>query len=154
MREKMGTITANEPSTPPAVAKPERPKKVKPEPQPKVAKPAEPVKRSPQPEPAVTATTPGTSPSIQPVPDSTETAAQPVTAAPVPNPPKEPKQKKSKEKQTAVKAAPNFQPIQGPASPLGSDKKQRLSELLRKYQADELTPEQYHQQRAKILSEP
>ena len=30
----------------------------------------------------------------------------------------------------------------------------RLAELLRKYKADEITPEEYHQQRAKILSEP
>ena len=31
---------------------------------------------------------------------------------------------------------------------------QRLQELLRKYRADQVTPEEYHQQRAKILAEP
>ena len=29
-----------------------------------------------------------------------------------------------------------------------------LAELLKRYKADEITPEEYHQQRAKILAEP
>jgi uncharacterized protein YnzC (UPF0291/DUF896 family) len=37
---------------------------------------------------------------------------------------------------------------------VSADKTQRLAELLRKYKAEEITPEEYHQQRAKILSEP
>ncbi|PWU13592.1 MAG: hypothetical protein C5B50_18870 [Verrucomicrobia bacterium] len=42
---------------------------------------------------------------------------------------------------------------EAPALPISQDKQHRLSELLRKYKADELTPEQYHQERAKILAE-
>lgn len=47
----------------------------------------------------------------------------------------------------------SFPRLQGPESPLSLDKQQRLSELLRKYKADEITPEQYHAERARILSE-
>ena len=31
---------------------------------------------------------------------------------------------------------------------------QRLAELLRRYQADEITPLEYHTERAKIIAEP
>jgi hypothetical protein len=48
----------------------------------------------------------------------------------------------------------SFPPLQGPAPAVGADKEQRLQELLRKYKADQITPEEYHQQRAKILAEP
>ena len=41
-----------------------------------------------------------------------------------------------------------------PESPLSADKQQRLAELLKKYRADEIGPEQYHTERAKILAEP
>jgi hypothetical protein len=41
----------------------------------------------------------------------------------------------------------------GPPLPISQDKQRRLSDLLQKYKADQLTPEQYHQERAKILAE-
>jgi hypothetical protein len=44
--------------------------------------------------------------------------------------------------------------MQAPALPISADKQQRLQELLRKYMADQVTPEQYHAERAKILAEP
>jgi len=44
-----------------------------------------------------------------------------------------------------------FPPIEKPASPLSSDQQQKLAELLKRYQADELTPEEYHRERAKII---
>jgi hypothetical protein len=47
-----------------------------------------------------------------------------------------------------------FQPIQSPELPISSSKQQRLAALLEKYRADQITPEQYHQERAKILGEP
>jgi hypothetical protein len=55
-----------------------------------------------------------------------------------------------------VKMNPNkgFAPLPGPASPLSAVKEQRLQELLRKYRADEITPEQYQAERARILAEP
>ena len=33
-------------------------------------------------------------------------------------------------------------------------KEQKLADLLRKYRNDEITPQQYHTERAKILAEP
>jgi hypothetical protein len=53
-----------------------------------------------------------------------------------------------------AKAASSFTPIQVPPPAVSADKQTRLAELLRKYKADALTPEEYHKQRAKILSEP
>lgn len=47
----------------------------------------------------------------------------------------------------------SLQPLSGPASPLSAAKQQKLDELLQMYRADRLTPQQYHEQRAKILSE-
>jgi hypothetical protein len=47
-----------------------------------------------------------------------------------------------------------FPPLKGPPPAVAADKEQRLQELLRKYKADQITPEQYHLQRAKILAEP
>ncbi len=48
----------------------------------------------------------------------------------------------------------NFPPLEGPALPISSDKQQRLSELLQRYKADQVTPEQYQAERAKILAGP
>jgi hypothetical protein len=44
--------------------------------------------------------------------------------------------------------------LSGPPSSLSPAKQQKLNELLQQYRADQLTPEQYHEQRAKVLSEP
>jgi len=53
-----------------------------------------------------------------------------------------------------AKLAPNaFQPIEAPALPVSNEKQQRLAELLQKYRADQVTPEQHHLERAKILAE-
>jgi hypothetical protein len=46
-----------------------------------------------------------------------------------------------------------FKPIEPLPSPVSGPKAQRLSELLRKYRADQITPEDYHKQRAAILAE-
>jgi hypothetical protein len=45
-----------------------------------------------------------------------------------------------------------FQPIESPALPISNEKQQRLAELLKKYRADQLSPEEYHQERSKILA--
>jgi len=47
-----------------------------------------------------------------------------------------------------------FMPLTAPALPISMDKEQRLIELLQKYKAEAITPQQYHEARAKILSEP
>jgi hypothetical protein len=67
------------------------------------------------------------------------------------------KQRKKEEKQLARKGAP-VAPIVPPGplveSKFAKSKSQRLAELLEKYRRDEVTPTQYHDQRAKILAEP
>ena len=45
-------------------------------------------------------------------------------------------------------------PIVAPALPIALSKEQKLSALLSHYKADQLTPQQYHEQRAAILAEP
>ena len=62
--------------------------------------------------------------------------------------------KAQKLSQKPAKAPQAFAPIQAPPPAISASKEARLAELLRKYKADEITPEEYHQQRAKVLSEP
>ncbi|HLH55465.1 MAG TPA: hypothetical protein VKY92_17820 [Verrucomicrobiae bacterium] len=50
------------------------------------------------------------------------------------------------------KPGTNFPPLEGPPLPISSDKQQRLYELLQRYKADQVTPEQYQAERAKILA--
>jgi hypothetical protein len=52
------------------------------------------------------------------------------------------------------KGAPTLEPLKGPPSPLSADKQSRLKSLTDQYMADQLTPEQYHAERAKILAGP
>jgi hypothetical protein len=47
-----------------------------------------------------------------------------------------------------------MKPIAAPALPISASKDARLQALLQKYEADQITPEEYHQQRAAILAEP
>jgi hypothetical protein len=89
-------------------------------------------------EPAVKATATAGKPSA-PAP---ATAAQP---APAPQSPTKPK---------VIKGQQPLTPIEGPPPSVTADKEQRLQELSAKYKADQITPEEYHQQRAKILAEP
>jgi hypothetical protein len=52
-------------------------------------------------------------------------------------------------------AAPAPSAAPSPAvAPAATGKEQRLADLLRRYQADEITPLQYHTERAKIVAEP
>jgi hypothetical protein len=51
----------------------------------------------------------------------------------------------------AAKAPQAFPVIQGPPSSVPADKQQQLAELLRKYKAEEISPEEYHLQRAKLV---
>jgi hypothetical protein len=84
-------------------------------------------------------------------------AAKPAEAKPqatASKPEVKPTAEKATKSPAAVKNAPAFPPIQAPPPTVSADKQQRLADLLRKYKAEELTPEEYHQQRAKIMSEP
>ena len=50
------------------------------------------------------------------------------------------------------KGSSTLEPLKGPPSPLTPEKQSRLKDLLDQYMADQLTPEQYHAERAKILA--
>jgi hypothetical protein len=70
-------------------------------------------------------------------------------AAPTPAP--KPAAKPTHKSPEPVVALPQ---LSGPPSSLSASKQQKLDELLQQYRADQLTPQQYHEQRAKILAEP
>jgi hypothetical protein len=94
-----------------------------------------------------------TNPTAKPMPSQVAlTKEQPA------KPTQEPKKAKAPEQPAvapiAAKASTAFEPLSAPPSPLSATKQQRLNDLLTKYKADQLTPEQYHQERAKILAEP
>jgi hypothetical protein len=46
-----------------------------------------------------------------------------------------------------------YEAMQGPPVPFTQQQQAKLAELLRKYRADEITPEQYHAERARIIKE-
>jgi hypothetical protein len=50
-----------------------------------------------------------------------------------------------------VKSQLVFPALEAPPAPVTPEQQQRLSELLQKYQADQITPDQYQAERAKIL---
>lgn len=58
------------------------------------------------------------------------------------------------ETKRAVVNSPVPVPIVAPALPISATKEQRLQGLLMLYKGDQITPEQYHTQRAAILAEP
>jgi hypothetical protein len=47
-----------------------------------------------------------------------------------------------------------FAPIVAPPLPISAAKQQELDALLVQYKADQISPEEYHKQRAAILAEP
>ena len=53
-----------------------------------------------------------------------------------------------------AKARAALQQQMGAAAPVLSSKEQKLQDLLARYKADELTPQEYHEQRAAILAGP
>ena len=56
-------------------------------------------------------------------------------------------------KPQAQKTKPVVQPLEAPPLPISTEQDKRLQELLQKYKADQITPEQYQAERAKILGE-
>jgi hypothetical protein len=54
----------------------------------------------------------------------------------------------------AKQSGREFAPLPAPPSPFSAAKVARLDNLLQKYRADQITPEVYHRERAKILAEP
>jgi hypothetical protein len=53
-----------------------------------------------------------------------------------------------------VRTQPAFTQLEGPPSPVSAERQRQLTDLLRQYQSDEISPEEYHARRAKILAEP
>jgi hypothetical protein len=80
--------------------------------------------------------------------EKTET---PVSTAPVVAPVAAPMVMEPK---PAVVAEPMVKPIETPALPIAATKEERLQALLDKYKADQITPAEYHTERAKIIGEP
>ena len=62
--------------------------------------------------------------------------------------------KREQKSKVSSTSASRYQQLEGPPSSFSAAKQQKLDELLRRYRADEVTPEQYHTERAKIVSEP
>lgn len=75
---------------------------------------------------------------------TTTTAATPAkTQQPTPSKVQEPRKT----------TTPQLQPFERTPLPISEDRQQKLADLLKRYMADELTPEQYHAERGKILKE-
>jgi hypothetical protein len=118
----------------------------------------QPLPVAPSTPPAATVASPGSQmPTRQAIP-------RPTTAAPATTPGQHEAEMAAQNqamhpvKQPKVKATPQTlpaaSPLEPPPLPISNDKQQRLAELLRRYQADQVTPEQYQQERAKILAAP
>ena len=97
---------------------------------------------------AVTLIRPVTKTAPETKPIATQSQGSPV------QPEAKPMAEKPPKKAGKVTGASAFPPLAAPPPSVSADKDQRLQELLRKYRADQITPEEYHQQRAKILGEP
>jgi hypothetical protein len=61
---------------------------------------------------------------------------------------------KQTEKEQVSRPAAAYKPLEPPEMPISAAKQQELADLLVRYKADEVTPEQYHAERARILAEP
>ena len=175
MRQKMDELNTQQPGTPPPPA---------PEPVPPVAntQPAKPAKQAAKPvaksnnnaadsgvfaplpeassSPArnvqLSSTPPPPAPAI-PAPPA-QSPMQPnqgdtAAAAPAPVPTRKASPKPTKNEIKPLPAQ-SFRPMEAPPVPFSNDKQQRLDALLKQYQADQITPAQYHEQRAKIIAEP
>lgn len=86
-------------------------------------------------------------------------AANPTPAVEVAPAPAVPKAKEAKTTPAPVvtkatkPAVTGYAPLVAPALPLSGTKEQRLQQLLEQYKADQITPAEYHAQRAKIIAE-
>jgi hypothetical protein len=125
------------------------------EPPAKPVKPAKPMKPAPAPmKENHVAATPAPAPVSQPAP----APASAPEYSPVPSPSTTPRPTLSPalKTPTAIPTQPSLSlpQLAAPPSSLSAAKQQKLDELLQQYRADQLSPQQYHEQRAKVLSEP
>jgi hypothetical protein len=97
----------------------------------------------------VTPSASASAPTYAPIPEPSNTVRPklPETPTPAPAP-------TVANKQQPTVPSISLPPMSGPPSSLSAAKQQKLDALLQQYRADQISPEQYHEQRAKILSEP
>lgn len=118
-----------------------------------------------QPPPASTSTTVYRTPEIGSTSQPSVSAETSEATEPLPTPPPvkksartEPSKPQKSKQPRETRPMPESRPIYalppGPPPPVSADKVQKLNALLQQYQADRITPEQYHQERAKILAGP
>ena len=81
-------------------------------------------------------------------------APPPRKRAPEPESKQPKKSKKPRESRPTPESRPMYALPQGPPPPVSAEKLAKLNALLQQYDADRITPEQYHQERAKILAGP
>lgn len=179
MQSESVTSTPPAAATQPEPAKPKKTKKPKPTPPPAQPTAEQPVVSQPAPAPTKPATRPAEMPVYSAAPNTTSGDLQDEKLQQAlqekmseTQPPSQATQKSRNEKKTAsapvvmggnptiapTPTAPpipsSLAPLQGPPSSLSGSKQQKLDQLLQQYRADQITPTQYHEQRAKILSEP
>ena len=167
LHEKMSE-TQPQPAPAPVAVAPAKKVKKAPAPQPTPAPAAAPVVVAPAPKPAApmhVAAAPAPQPAPAPMYSSAPTLngsasseqlnealnekmSQTAPSATVPTTPMAP----------SAKALPlptySLPALVGPPSPLPAAKQQKLDVLLQQYRMDQITPAQYHEERAKILAEP
>jgi len=149
LRKRIAELNAQEPGTKtPAQKAPSAEQKAAPAPT------FQPVAQQP---PATV--TPATTPIVSSSPEETARQREAVrqklaelsaqeTAAPTAKPP-------GKKSGAVTKVTPpTFAPLETPPSAVPATKEAKLADLLRKYKADDITPEDYHKARARILAEP
>jgi hypothetical protein len=110
-------------------------------------------KQAPAGVPVVTTTPDVITPAPAPQKPVATTSSAPASVPPAHNSNTHPKPPPHKPPAVNPAPAPAMS-VQPPALPISADKQQRLEALLQKYRADQITPEQYHAERAKILAEP
>ena len=85
-------------------------------------------------------------------PNSPATAVNAPVAAKVETP--KPSEKAAQREEGYIGKDLGMKPIAAPTLPISATKEERLQALLAKYKADQISPEEYHKQRAAILAEP
>jgi hypothetical protein len=143
LHQKMQEVGSETPAPPVVAQKPAKPAKA-PQP-PSVPSAPKPVAAKPAPTPAP-ASAPATA-NYAPLPQGTTTHPA-LLEQPTPQP------SAAMNSQEPAQPSMSLPALTGPASSLSAAKQQKLDQLLQQYRADQLTPQQYHEQRAKVLAEP
>jgi hypothetical protein len=92
---------------------------------------------------------------VNPTPPAPVVAVAPEpAAAPIKPTPEQPAPAKPAPAASTAGTKPSaYPPLTPPELPISASKQERLQELLKQYKADQITPAEYHAQRAKIIAE-